>query len=100
MPRYLGQARAIGAALAGVPGVRVVPDPPQTPMLHVLLTTDEATVDAAVRRHAADGVWTIRGASATADPAVLRFELPVGDATCALQPGEAAALIAALVQPV
>ncbi|MCU1474374.1 low specificity L-threonine aldolase [Amnibacterium sp.] len=99
MPRYLEQARAIAAALAYVPGVRVVPDPPQTPMLHVLLETDAATVDAAVRRLAAAGVWTIRGASATPDPAVLRFELPVGDATCALEPGEAAALIGALVQP-
>jgi hypothetical protein len=68
-------------------------------MLHVLLTADEATVDAAVRRLAADGVWTIRGASATADPAVLRFELPVGDATCALGPGEAAAIIGALARP-
>jgi threonine aldolase len=98
MPRYLEQARAIAAALAGVPGVRVVPDPPQTPMMHLLLDADEATVDAAVRRLAADGTWTVRGASPTADPAVLRVELPVGDATCSFAPEEAARVIAALVQ--
>jgi hypothetical protein len=30
---------------------------------------------------------------------VLRFELPVGDATCAFEPDEAARVIGALVQP-
>jgi threonine aldolase len=100
MPRYLEQARAIAVALADVPGVRVVPDPPQTPMLHLLLETDEASLDAAVRRLAADGIWTIRGAVATADPSVLRFELPIGDATGAFAPEDAARVIGALVQAV
>ncbi len=99
MPQYLEHTRAIAAALAGTPGVRVVPDPPQTPMLHVLLEAAEATVDANVRRLAADGIWSIRGASPTADPAVLRFELGIGDATLAFSPAEAAAVIAGLAQP-
>lgn len=100
MPRYLEQARAIAAALADVRGVRVVPDPPQTPMLHVLLEADAATVDANIRRMAGEGAWTIRGASPTADPAVLRFELSIGDATCAMAAEDAAALITGLVRPV
>jgi hypothetical protein len=69
-------------------------------MLHVLLEIDEVTVDVNVRRLAADGIWSLRGASPTADPAVLRFELALGDATLAFTPEEAAAVIAGLIRPV
>ena len=39
MPRYLSHTRAIADALRDLPGVTIVPDPPQTPMLHLLLRT-------------------------------------------------------------
>ena len=99
MPRYLEHARAIAAALTETPGVRVVPDPPQTPMMHLLLETDGGSVEAAARRIAAErGVWTVRGAGPTADPRFVRVELPVGDATLTLAPDEAAALIGELAR--
>jgi threonine aldolase len=100
MPAYLRHAGAIADAIRDLPGVRVVPDPPQTPMMHLLLRTTAAGFGDAVRRVARDqGVWTWAQSAATGDPAIQRVELAVGDATCALSPGEIRAVIAALVTP-
>jgi threonine aldolase len=100
MPGYLEHARAIAAALRDVPGVRVVPDPPQVPMMHLLLRTTQEGFAATVRALAADqGVWTWQHASPTDDPGVQRVELSVGDATCALSPAEVAGIVAAFTAP-
>jgi threonine aldolase len=97
MPGYLSHARAIAAALDGVPGVRVVPDPPQAPMMHLLLDTTPDGFTAAARRLATEQkIWTWLEAMTTPDPGVQRVELPVGDATCALEPGQVRDIIAAL----
>jgi threonine aldolase len=97
MPQYLRHARGIAAALAGVPRVRVVPDPPQAPMMHLLLrTTPEAFAAAATRLAREQGIWTFPQAAATADPDVVRLELAVGDATCELAPDQIADIVAAL----
>jgi len=97
-PAYLERAREIAGLVRDVPGVTVVPDPPQAPMLHLLLQTSaEAFADAA-RRLAEDGLWTWQRASPTADPGVVRVELSVGDATLALAPAEIRSAIAALAQ--
>ena len=98
MPEYLARARAIAAALAEVDGVRVLPDPPQVPMMHVLLEAPREQVEAAVRRIAETrGVFTFRGAGTTQDPGVQRVELSVGDATLQLTPEEVADLFRELV---
>lgn len=97
MAGYAEHARQIAAALAGVPGVRVLPDPPQTPMMHLLLATGASEFRASARRLAAEeGIWSWPESMATADPGVQRIELSVGDATCALRPAEVAAAIGAL----
>src|SRR6516162_7296702 len=58
MPTYLSHARAIAAALADVTGVRVVPDPPQVPMMHLLLDTTQDRFAAAARHLAAEQrIW-------------------------------------------
>jgi threonine aldolase len=89
MPAYLEHARTVAAAVADLPGVTVVPDPPQTPMLHLLLRTTPDAFRAAVRTLAAQqGLWTWETAMTTGDPAVQRVELPVGDATLELSPAE------------
>jgi threonine aldolase len=90
MPAYLEHAIAIAAALEGLDGVRVVPCPPQVPMMHVLLRTSPEAFGAAAGRLAAErGIWVARPVpSVTADPQMLRLELSVGDATCALEPAE------------
>jgi threonine aldolase len=96
-PRYLEHARAIAAALNDVPGVRVIPDPPQTSMMHLLIDTTAERFDAAVRALAVDqGVWVWGESMPTIDQNLQHFELSVGDATCELSAGEVAAIIAAL----
>ena len=84
MPAYLERARAVADAVRDLPGVTVVPDPPQTPMLHLLLRTTPDAFVAAARELAEQGLWTWPRAMTTADPAVQRVELPVGDATTTL----------------
>lgn len=98
MPRRLEHARAIAAALAGVPGVRVVPEVPQTPMMHLLLETTRDAFAAASRRLAEDeGVWTWPQAGPTADPGVVRVELAVGTAALGLAADRVAEVVGSLV---
>jgi threonine aldolase len=97
MPEYLRHAREIAAALRDVPGVRVVPDPPQVPMMHLLLDVTQDGFAAAARRLAADRrIWTWPKAMTTGDPGVQRVELSVGDATRALAPDQVRDIIATL----
>jgi threonine aldolase len=95
---YFQRACEIADAVRDLPGVTVVPDPPQTPMLHLLLRTDADRFAAAVRTLAEAGLWTWERALPTADPGVVRVELPVGDATMALSIEEIRAAIAALAR--
>jgi threonine aldolase len=98
MPAYLSHAREIAAALRGLAGVRVVPDPPQVPMMHLMLSTTPDRFAAAARRLAVEQqIWTWPAAVTTGDPAVLRVELTVGDATRALSPAQVRDIIAALI---
>ena len=98
MPGYLSHARAIAAALGGVAGVRVGHDPPQVPMLHLLLGTTQEAYTAAARKLAAEQrIWVRPKAGTTADPGVQRMELSVGDATCALEPGQVRDIVSALL---
>jgi len=87
MPARGEHAQAIAAALSDVPTVRVVPDPPQTPMMHLLLSTTADAYAAAAKRLAEEnGFWVWPWAAATGDPAVVRCELSVGRATMRHKP--------------
>jgi threonine aldolase len=98
MPEYLSHAREIAVALHGLAGVRVVPDPPQVPMMHLLLSTTPDRFAAAARRLAIERrIWSWPSAVTTGDPAVQRVELSVGDATRALSPAQVRDIIAALI---
>lgn len=97
MPAYLERARAIAEAVRDLPGVTVVPDPPQTPMFHLLLRTSVESFATAARTLAADsGLWTWEKPMSTGDPAILRVEFSVGDATMALSIEDIRSAIAAL----
>lgn len=99
MPEYLSHARAIAAALGDVSGVRVVPDPPQVPMMHLLLATTQERFAAAALRLAIDQrIWVWPQAMTTVDPGVQRVELSVGDATRALQPDQVRDIVSALLE--
>ena len=98
MPEYLSYAREIAATLRDLAGVRVVPDPPQVPMMHLLLSTTQERFAAAARRLATERrIWTWPTAAATGDPSVQRVELSVGDATRALSPAQVGEIIATLL---
>ena len=96
-PAYLEHARAIGAAVASVPGITVIPDPPQVPMMHLLLEVTRDDYAAAARRLAKDqGIWTPPECMPTADPGMQRLELSVGDGTLEFEPAEIAEIFAGL----
>jgi len=96
-PAYLEHARAIAAALAAVPGVTVIPDPPQVSMMHLLLRADRDDYAKAAWRLAEDsGIWTSPEPTGTVDPSVQRMELSVGDATLGFTPQELAGIFAGL----
>ena len=98
MGAYLEHARSIATAVAAIDGVDIVPDPPQTPMMHLHLRTTKAAVVAGVRRMATErGVWTWSGSSATDTPGIRRVELAVGDDTLAFSVGEVAEIVRALL---
>jgi threonine aldolase len=98
MPAYLDRAREIAGAVRDLPGVTVVPDPPQTPMLHLLLRTGADQFAAAARSLAEQGLWTWERAMPTGDPGAVRVELSVGDATMALTLPEIRAAIGSLAR--
>ncbi len=96
-PGYLERATAIAAALADVAGVRVVPSPLHTSLMHLLIATTADGFATAARSLASDqGIWTWQRAMTTVDPGVQRVELTVGDATCAMSLAEVVSTIGAL----
>jgi threonine aldolase len=99
MPEYLAKARTLAAALAGLDGLEIVPDPPQTPMLHVLLRGDrERLLDAALDVAEEQGVFLFGHLASTTSPRRHRFELPVGAGTLELADDEVRALLSATLE--
>jgi threonine aldolase len=97
-PRYLDHARAIAAELSTIPGVTLIPNPPQVPMMHLLLRVAKDDYTAAVRRLAEEhGIWASPFGMPTADPAVQRLEFSVGDATLDFTPAAVAKILAGLI---
>ncbi len=98
MLRYVEHARAIADELRGVANVEVVPDPPQTTMMHLHLRVDEKAFRTAARRIAEEqNLFTWTGTVATDTPSIRTVELMVGDATLKFAPDEVAAIVQQLV---
>ena len=94
MPEYVAHARAIAGAVAKLDGVDVVPNPPQTPMMHIhLRTTPRAVVDGIRRLARTERIWAFSGAAPTETPGIRRVELGVGEATLGFTPSEVARII-------
>ena len=99
MPRYYRHAVEIAAKLRSIPGVEVMPDPPQTPMMRILLRVEEKAFKAAACRIARErGVYTFRWSGPGQSRSMRMVELSVGDATLGLKPREIAEIVAELVQ--
>ena len=89
MPRYVEHARAIAAELSQVDGLEVVPDPPQTPMFHLLLRGDgERLGEAALAVAEERKVFLFAEPGPTTSPGWQRHEVMVGEPTLQLTPAE------------
>lgn len=98
MPQYVQRAREIAERLRDLPNVEIVPDPPQTPMMHLHLKVEEnAFLQAAVEIAESEGIFTWPGTSPGLTPSTRVIEFTVGDATLAFTADEVAALIGRLV---
>jgi threonine aldolase len=99
IPAYVEHARAIGAALAGLDGVEVVPDPPQAAMFHVLIRGDrDRLVDAALAVAEERVVFLFADTSPTTSPSWQKHEVTVGERTLELAPDEVAELYAEILE--
>jgi threonine aldolase len=95
MPTYAAHARALAASLATVDGLEVVPDPPQTPMFHLLLRGErERLIDAGLSLAEERKVFLFADPSSTTSPSWQRLEVAVGEITLELGPDEVRDLFA------
>jgi threonine aldolase len=100
MAEYHRHALAIAEALTGLPRVEVLPNPPQSPMMHLQLGVTTADLQRKVVEIASsDGIWTFPRPFSTISPAQLRVEFSIGDATMGFSPSEVRHLVERLVYP-
>jgi threonine aldolase len=93
MAAYAEHARRVASALAKVDGIEIVPDPPQTPLFHILLRGDGAQLgDAALSIAEEQKVFLFAEPSSTTSPSWQRLEVLVGEVTLALTPADLADL--------
>jgi threonine aldolase len=98
MPSFVRKAKEIGAALAGIDGVAVVPDPPQVAMLHVAVRGELERVEDALLEIAKERRTLIAsGFSRTPLANVQRTELGIGAPSLEVPTAEIAELYAELV---
>ena len=99
MPTYYEHALAIADQLRGIPNIEIVPDPPQTPMMHLHLRVDEKAFEAnALRLAEEQSLFTWPGTMPSATPSIRRVELTVGDATLRFTPQEVAQIVRQLIE--
>lgn len=98
MEAFVAHARAVAAALREVPGVNIVPDPPQTPMFHLHLRGDrDALFERSLALARDQRVWLFNPLQPTALPGVARAEITIGEPALAISPTQAAELLSKIV---
>jgi threonine aldolase len=98
IPAYAEHARAVAAELATVDGLEVVPDPPQTPLFHLLLRGDrDRLADAALSVAEERKVFLFADPGPTSSPRWQRHEVLVGEPTLRLSPAEVRDLYAEIL---
>src|ERR1700682_6104318 len=97
MPSYYQHAVAIADALSDLPGVEVIPKPPQSPLMHLQLSVSAAGLERRAFEIARrDKTSTFTRPFSTVSPTLQRIEFTVGDATMDFTPAEVRELIRAL----
>ncbi len=99
MPDYVAKARAIAAALRGLPGVRVTPDPPQCNAMQVVLDGDQAHLeDARLDVAEKTGIWPFGMAVTSPIQGLAMFEITVWEGAFDLSEDEIAETIGLLAE--
>ncbi|HET8631621.1 MAG TPA: beta-eliminating lyase-related protein [Thermomicrobiales bacterium] len=99
MGAYHERAREIAADLAAFPRIEVVPDPPQTNMMHLYLRADpDRLLTAALDIMEETGIGLFTRVAPSPLPAYQKVELTVGDATLDLSRDEIRDLFAGLLE--
>ncbi|MFD2420764.1 hypothetical protein [Amycolatopsis pigmentata] len=89
---------AIAAALNADGTVRVVPDPPQTPLFHVHVPAGKAAVEQTADRMIAEhGTQLFLRVRSSPDPSRCAFEVTVGENAMESAPAEVVGLVRELV---
>lgn len=97
IPLYCQKAREVAATLAPFSQIEIVPDPPQTNMMHLYLRGDRDKLQHAALAIAQEtGTWLFAGLAPTPLPNYSKFELTVGEATLDFSNGEIAGLFKSL----
>ncbi len=100
MPAYLEKTREIADAIRDLPGVEVIVDPPQTPMMHVRLHTDHDSVLRAALELATERGWAVPFRSGPSESPRWRvIELSVQENTLDWSPEDVRAVISRLASP-
>jgi threonine aldolase len=93
MGDYWAKAVEVAAALAALPGVAIVPDPPQTRMFHLYLPVERARLrEIALDIATETGIWSFDRPGITPLPNYSKIEFTAGDATLALPTEEIAGI--------
>ena len=98
MPVFWDRAQELAAAMGTVAGVEIVPDPPQTPLFHVLVHAPKEALERAHARLLEEGgAELFRYARTTTSPRWSRFELTVGENAMTFEVDEVRGLLNRLV---
>jgi threonine aldolase len=98
MAAYHQKAVEIAGALSALPQIEIVPNPPQTNMMHLSLRGDsERLRDASLALSEETGIWLFFTPRPTAIPAYHLLEFTVGDATLDIPTREIASLFERLL---
>jgi threonine aldolase len=99
IPAYVARARTLARALATLPGVRVIPDPPHTNMLHAVLPGEaEALLDAAALASRESGVGLFTRLRPCDVPGASIVEITVGDGALTIGDDEVIALLRGILE--
>jgi threonine aldolase len=99
MGQYHAKAIEIAAALAAFPDIEIMPNPPQTNMLHVFVRGEADRLEQAALEIAEEQkIWLVNGWQTSQIPAYQKFELTVGDASLEFSSDEVTALFKTLLE--
>jgi len=94
---YYAKAQEIASALEALPQIEIVPNRPQTNMMHLFLCGErEKLVAAALEVSQENGVWLFANLTPTALPAYQKLEFTVGEASLDISNEEISVLFQAL----